>query len=43
MYDIIVRNAKIVSTEITVCGDVAIKGERIAAILEPDSGAQAGR
>ena len=41
MYDIIVRNAKIVSPEATVSGDVAIKGERIAAILEPESGASA--
>jgi len=43
MYDIIVRNAKIVSPETTVSGDVAIKGERIAALLEPESGAPASR
>ena len=43
MYDIIVRNAKIVSPEITVLGDVAINGEQIAALLEPESGALAGQ
>jgi len=43
MYDIIVRNAKIVSPETTVVGDVAINGERIAAILEPESGAPASQ
>lgn len=41
MYDIIVRNAKVVSPETTVLGDVAINGERIAALLEPESGAPA--
>ena len=41
MYDVIIRNAKIVSPETTVSGDVAIKGERIAALLEPESGAPA--
>ena len=43
MYDVIVRSAKIVSTETTVSGDVAINGERVAAILEPESGAPADR
>ena len=43
MYDIIVRIAKSVTPETTVSGDVAIKGERIAALLEPESGAPASR
>ena len=43
MYDTIVRNAKVVSPETTVSADVAINGERIAALLEPNSGAPAKR
>jgi dihydropyrimidinase len=41
MYDILVQNAKIVSPETTVAGDVAIKGEKIAAVLESGSGVAA--
>lgn len=43
MYDFLIRNAKIVSPEATLAGDVAVRGERIAAILEPQSNAPASR
>lgn len=43
MYDLIIRNSKIVSPESTILGDVAVRGEQVAAILEPDSGAPASR
>jgi len=43
MYDIVIRNAKIVSPEVTIVGDVAVRGERVTAILEPESNAPAGQ
>lgn len=43
MYDIVVRKARVVSPETTVLGDVAVRGERVAAILEPESNAPAHR
>ena len=41
MYDLLIANAQIVSPQDTVHGDVAIRGERVAAVLEPGSGAPA--
>jgi dihydropyrimidinase len=43
MYDIVIRNARIVSPEATLQGDVAIQAEKVAAILEPRSDASARR
>ncbi len=40
-YDILFENTKVVSTEATVIGDVAIRGEKVVAILEPKSKAPA--
>jgi dihydroorotase-like cyclic amidohydrolase len=41
MYDLLIANAQIVSPAATVHGDVAIRGGRVAAVLEPRSGAPA--
>ncbi len=43
MYDILIRKAKIVSPEATLFGDVAIRGEYVVAILEPNSNVPAQR
>jgi dihydropyrimidinase len=41
VYDIVIKKARVVSPDATVLADVAVRGERVAAILEPESDAPA--
>ena len=41
MYDLLIKNGKIVTSDEVADGMIAVKGEKIAAILAPDSEVEA--